>query len=185
MNGAENLAKSVSGDSAPEEPRSSQAAAGQPDSLAGLESKFLQFALDGECYGVDILKVREINGMMDITAVPQTPMFMKGLINLRGKVVPVIDLRLKFGLPETDYDERTSIIVIEIQTIHGQVQMGIVVDTVSEVVTISRQNVEPAPNFGSRLRSEYIKGMAKIRDRVIIILDIDLILTDEELTFKA
>ena len=148
-----------------------------------LENKLLQFELAGEFYGVDILKVREINGMMDITAVPQTPVFMKGLINLRGKVVPVIDLRLKFGLPETDYDERTSIIVIEFKSIHGQVQMGIVVDTVSEVINIPAANIESAPNFGARLRSEYIRGMAKTKDKVIIILDIDLILTDEELTF--
>jgi len=147
------------------------------------ENKLLQFELDGEFYGVDILKVREINGMMDITAVPQTPIFMKGLINLRGKVVPVIDLRLKFGLAESEYDERTSIIVIEFKSIHGQVQMGIVVDTVSEVINIPAANIEPAPNFGARLKSEYIRGMAKTKDKVIIILDIDLILTDEELTF--
>ena len=147
------------------------------------ENKFLQFELDGEYYGVDILKVREINGMMDITAVPQTPVFMKGLINLRGKVVPVIDLRLKFGIQESQYDERTSIIVIEFKSIHGQVQMGIVVDTVSEVINIPAENIEDAPNFGARLKSEYIKGMAKTKNKVIIILDIDLILTDEELTF--
>ena len=147
------------------------------------DGKYLQFELGGEFYGVDILKVREINGMMDITAVPRTPVFLKGLINLRGKVVPVIDLRLKFGLAEADYDERTSIIVIEFQSIYGQVQMGILVDTVSEVVSISSADIEPAPNFGSRMKSEYIKGMAKARGRVVIILDIDLILTDEELTF--
>jgi len=152
-------------------------------SVMDQDNKFLQFELDGEYYGVDILKVREINGMMDITAVPQTPVFMKGLINLRGKVVPVIDLRLKFGLSESQYDERTSIIVIEFKSIHGQVQMGIVVDTVSEVINIPAENIEPSPNFGARLKSEYIKGMAKTKDRVIIILDIDLILTDEELTF--
>jgi purine-binding chemotaxis protein CheW len=147
------------------------------------DNKCLQFELDGEFYGVDILKVREINGMMDITAVPQTPRFMKGLINLRGKVIPVIDLRLKFGLAEAEYDERTSIIVIEFKSIHGHVQMGIVVDTVSEVINIPGENIEAAPNFGARLKSEYIRGMAKTKDRVIIVLDIDLILTDEELTF--
>lgn len=100
-------------------------------------------------------------------------------------MVPVIDLRLKFGLSEWDYDERTSIIVIEFKSIHGQVQMGIVVDTVSEVVNIPAENIEPAPNFGVRLKSEYIKGMAKTKGGVVIILDIDLILTDEELTFGA
>jgi purine-binding chemotaxis protein CheW len=154
-----------------------------PEGRLEQDNKLLQFELDGEFYGVDILKVREINGMMDITAVPQTPVFMKGLINLRGKVVPVIDLRLKFGLSEFEYDERTSIIVIEFKSIHGLVQMGIVVDSVSEVINIPSRNIEAAPNFGARLKSDYIKGMAKTKDRVIIILDIDLILTDEELTF--
>jgi len=147
--------------------------------------KFLQFELDGELYGIAIGKVREINGLMDITAVPQTPVFMKGLINLRGKVVPVINLRLKFGLDEAEYDDRTSIIVIEFKSIYGLVQMGIIVDTVSEVIGLDERLIEPAPNFGARLKSEYIKGVAKIRDRVIIILDIDLILTDEDLTFGA
>jgi purine-binding chemotaxis protein CheW len=145
--------------------------------------KFLQFELAGEFYGLDILKIMEINGLMDITAVPQTPQFMKGLINLRGKVIPVIDLRLKFGLPEETYSERTSIIVIEFNTLSGTTHMGIVVDRVSEVITINKADIEPAPEFGSRLKSEYIKGMAKTKTQVLIILDIDLILTDEELTF--
>ncbi|MDR1297226.1 MAG: chemotaxis protein CheW [Deltaproteobacteria bacterium] len=147
------------------------------------DMKFLRFELAGEFYGLDILKIMEINGMMDITAVPQTPQFMRGLINLRGKVIPVIDLRLKFGLPEEAYTERTSIIVIEFQTVTGPTQMGIVVDRVSEVITINKADIDPAPEFGTRLRSEYIKGMAKTRTQVLIILDIDLILTDEELTF--
>jgi purine-binding chemotaxis protein CheW len=145
--------------------------------------KVLRFELAGEFYGLDILKIREINGMMDITSVPQTPQFMKGLINLRGKVIPVIDLRLKFGLPEEAYTERTSIVVIEFKTIHGATQMGIVVDRVSEVITINLADVDPAPDFGTRLKSEYIKGMAKTKNQVLIILDIDLILTDEDLTF--
>jgi purine-binding chemotaxis protein CheW len=152
---------------------------------ADQDNKFLQFELDSEFYGISITKVREINALMDITAVPQTPVFMKGLINLRGKVVPVLDLRLKFGLDEAAYDKRTSIIVIEFKSIHGLVQMGIIVDTVSEVISLSERQIEPAPNFGSRLKIEYIKGVAKIHDRVVIILDIDLILTDEDLTFGA
>jgi purine-binding chemotaxis protein CheW len=145
--------------------------------------KFLHFELAGEYYGLDILKIMEINGMMDITAVPQTPQFMKGLINLRGKVIPVIDLRLKFGLPQEAYTERTSIIVIEFKTISGPTQMGIVVDRVSEVITIKEADIDPAPEFGARLKSEYIKGVAKTKNTVIIILDIDVILTDQELTF--
>jgi purine-binding chemotaxis protein CheW len=149
------------------------------------DNKYLQFELDEELYGIEIGKVREINGLMDITAVPKTPVFMKGLINLRGKVIPVIDLRLKFGLAEYKYSQKTSIIVIEFKSIHGQVQMGIIVDTVSEVITLGGQNIEPPPEFGARFRSEYIKGVVKIRNRVVIILDIDLILTDEDLTFGA
>lgn len=145
--------------------------------------KFLQFELDNEFYGLDILKIMEINGMMDITAVPQTPRFLKGLINLRGKVIPVIDLRLKFGLPEQAYTERTSIIVIEFKTAKGVTQIGILVDKVSEVITINETEIDPAPEFGTRLKSEYIKGMAKTKTHVIIILDIELILTDEDLTF--
>jgi purine-binding chemotaxis protein CheW len=145
--------------------------------------KFLSFELGGEFYGLDILKIREINGMMDITSVPQTPKFMKGLINLRGKVIPVVDLRLKFGLPEEAYTERTSIIVIEFITIHGPTQMGILVDKVSEVITINEADIDTPPDFGTRLKSEYIKGMAKTKNIVLIILDIDVILTDEDLTF--
>jgi purine-binding chemotaxis protein CheW len=98
-------------------------------------------------------------------------------------VIPVIDLRLKFGLPEEPYSERTSIIVIEFRTVSGPTQMGIVVDMVSEVITINKADIDPAPEFGTSLRSEYIKGMAKTKTQVLIILDIDLILTDEELTF--
>ena len=164
----------------------SEGTSGEYASVAGDHSqdlKFLRFELAGEYYGLDILKIMEINGMMDITAVPQTPKFMKGLINLRGKVIPVIDLRLKFGLPEEQYTERTSIIVIEFKTIAGTTQMGIVVDQVSEVITINAADIDPAPEFGTRLKSEYIKGMAKTKTQVIIILDIELILTDQELTF--
>ncbi|MDR2367938.1 MAG: chemotaxis protein CheW [Deltaproteobacteria bacterium] len=164
----------------------SQAGSVEPTTLSvdhSKDLKFLRFELDGEYYGLDILKIMEINGMMEITSVPQTPQFMKGLINLRGKVIPVIDLRLKFGLPEEAYTERTSIIVIEFKTVVGTTQMGIVVDRVSEVITINQADIVPAPEFGTKLRSEYIKGMAKTKTQVLIILDIDLILTDEELTF--
>jgi purine-binding chemotaxis protein CheW len=147
------------------------------------DQKFLRFELEGEYYGLDILKIMEINGMMEITSVPQTPQFMKGLINLRGKVIPVIDLRLKFGLPEQPYTERSSIIVIEFKTVLGVTQMGIVVDRVSEVITINEADIVPAPDFGTNLKSDYIKGMAKSKNQVLIILNIDLILTDEELTF--
>ena len=148
----------------------------------GRDGKYLTFELARELYGLEILKVREIIGMMDITAVPQTPAFVKGLINLRGKVIPVADLRIKFGMAEMEYTERTAIIVVEISAEGSSVMMGIVVDNVSEVISIAGQDIENAPNFGTRLKTEYILGMAKLKGRVIILLDIEMVLTDEELT---
>jgi purine-binding chemotaxis protein CheW len=146
------------------------------------EGKYLTFELAGEPYGLGILNVREIIGMMDITSVPQTPVFVKGLINLRGKVIPVIDLRLKFGLAEMDYTDRTAIIVVEVPLPSGPVQMGIVVDTVSEVVHFTSVDIEAAPTFGAQVKTDYILGMAKARSKVVILLDIGQVLTDEELT---
>ncbi|MBF0530647.1 MAG: purine-binding chemotaxis protein CheW, partial [Deltaproteobacteria bacterium] len=120
------------------------------------EGKYLTFELTRELYGLEILKVREIMGMMEITHVPQTPAFVKGLINLRGRVIPVVDLRLKFGLSETEYTERTTIIVVEISSESGQILIGIVVDNVSEVLHIAKQDLEITPNFGSNLQTDYI-----------------------------
>lgn len=142
-----------------------------------LEGKYLTFVLGKEEYGLKILSVREIIGIMDITTVPQTPIFMKGVINLRGKVIPVIDLRLKFGMEEIDYTKETCIIVVEVH----DTMMGIVVDTVSEVVDIKDADIEPAPSFGSSISTDFILGMGKIKDKVKILLDIFKVLTDEEL----
>ena len=145
--------------------------------------KYLTFSLAEEEYGIGILKVREIIGMMPITPVPQTPSFVKGVINLRGKVIPVLDLRLKFGMSEIDYTERTTIIVVDIATGQsGDLQIGIVVDSVSEVVNIQDEDVEDAPTFGLSLDTRYILGMAKSDGGVKILLDIDLVLTGEELS---
>jgi purine-binding chemotaxis protein CheW len=146
------------------------------------EGKYLTFSLAKEEYGIGILKVKEIIGMMTITPVPQTPSFVKGVINLRGKVIPVIDLRLKFGMDEIEYDERTSIIVVEVRGGTGTVQIGIVVDSVSEVVNIKSEDIEDTPTFGTRLDTDYILGMAKIGGGVKILLDIDQVLTDEEIS---
>ncbi len=146
------------------------------------EGKFLTFSLANEEYGIGILKVREIIGMMPIRTVPQTPGFVKGVINLRGKVIPVVDLRLKFGMEELEYTERTSIIVIDVQSgPETFVRIGIVVDFVSEVANIKADEVEDAPLFGSQLNTEYILGMAKIGKGVKILLDIDKILAVEDL----
>jgi len=150
---------------------------------AGQEGKFLTFSLANEEYGISILKVREIIGMMPIRTVPQTPGFVKGVINLRGKVIPVVDLRLKFGMEELDYTERTSIIVVDVKG-PGEdfVRIGIVVDFVSEVANIKGEEVEDTPTFGAQLNTEYILGMAKIGKGVKILLDIDRILAVEDLS---
>lgn len=146
------------------------------------DGKYLTFNLAGEEYGIGILKVKEIIGMMPITPVPQTPQFVRGVINLRGQVIPVIDLRLKFGMAELDYTDRTSIIVVEARHGTGKVQIGIVVDSVSEVVNIKGEDVEDTPTFGTKLDTEYILGMAKIQGGVKILLDIDRVLTGQELS---
>ncbi len=124
--------------------------------------------------------MKEIIGMMPITTVPRTPEFVKGVINLRRKVIPVVDLRLKFGMEEIAYAERTCIIVVEISGQAGAILMGIVVDTVSEVLNIKGGDIEDTPVFGARLDTDYILGMAKINGGVKILLDIDKVLSDEE-----
>jgi len=145
------------------------------------EGKYLTFAVADEEYGVGILKVKEIIGMMPITAVPRTPEFVKGVINLRGKVIPVIGLRLKLGMEEVEHTERTCIIVVEIAGVAGAVQIGIVVDSVSEVLNIKEENIEDMPTFGARLDTDYISGMAKIEGNIKILLDIDSVLTTREI----
>ncbi|MDR1871585.1 MAG: chemotaxis protein CheW [Deltaproteobacteria bacterium] len=145
------------------------------------DGKYLTFQLIDEGYGIGILKVREIIGMLPVTPVPQTPSFLKGVINLRGQVIPVVDLRLKFGLPEEEYTERTSIIVVEVKGLTNNIPIGIVVDTVSEVINIQAHEIEPAPSFGSTIDMNFILGMAKTSDGVKILLNIDLVLSAEEL----
>jgi purine-binding chemotaxis protein CheW len=135
--------------------------------------KYLTFALGPEEYGLPVLRVREIIKIMDITAVPQVPSYVKGVINLRGKVIPVIDLRLKFGFAEQAYTERTSIVVVEVNLTGGKVLMGLVVDAVSEVLNISADEIEDTPAFGQDVSTDYMKGMAKVKGRVKILLDLD------------
>ena len=145
------------------------------------DGKYLTFSLSGEEYGISILKIKEIIGMMPITTVPQTPEFVKGVINLRGKVIPVIDLRLRFMMKGIDYTERTCIIVVEIEGASGTVMIGIVVDSVSEVLNIKSEDIEDTPAFGTRLNTEYILGMAKIEGSVKILLDINSVLSSGEI----
>jgi purine-binding chemotaxis protein CheW len=148
--------------------------------MADREGKYLTFSLAGEEYGIGILKVKEIIGMMPITAVPKTPYYVKGVINLRGKVIPVADLRLKFGMDEMAYTERTCIVVVEIQGKTGQILMGMVVDSVSEVLNIRNNEIEDAPAFGTQMDTAYILGMAKTGGGIKILLDIDKVLGQGE-----
>jgi len=142
--------------------------------------KYLTFSLADEEYGVEILKIKEIIGMMPITTVPKTPEFVKGVINLRGKVIPVIDLRLRFSMEKSDYTERTCIIVVDLKNKATDILIGVVVDSVSEVLNIKEENIEDTPTFGTRLDTAYILGMAKMEGRVKILLDIDQVLSAEE-----
>lgn len=156
----------------------SEAQRGAQDQKSG---KYLTFTLAEEEYGIGILKIKEIIGMMAITTVPQTPHYVKGVVNLRGKVIPVIDLRLRFGMESIEYSERTCIIVVEMAGETTDVIIGIVVDTVSEVLNIKTEEIEEPPRFGTRLETDYIQGMAKTEDGVKILLDIDRVLRSEEL----
>jgi purine-binding chemotaxis protein CheW len=144
------------------------------------ESKYLTFTLAGEEYGIGILKVKEIIGMIAITTIPQTPAHVKGVINLRGKVIPVIDLRLKFGMPTLEYTERTCIIVIEVTQEVGYILIGILVDSVSEVLNIKGVDIEDTPNFGAHLNTDFILGMAKSGGSIKILLDIDKVMNADE-----
>jgi purine-binding chemotaxis protein CheW len=153
--------------------------------MADKEGKYLTFTLAEEEYGIGILEIKEIIGMLPITSVPQTPDFVKGVINLRGKVIPVMDLRLRFGMPSIDYTERTCIIVVEIAGSTETILIGIVVDAVSEVLNIKGDDIEKTPTFGTKLNTDYILGMAKMEGSVKILLDIDRVLSNDELTLLS
>lgn len=142
--------------------------------------KFLTFELGGEVYGLDILRVKEIVGIMGITPVPQAPSHVKGVLNLRGKIIPVVDLRLKFGFPERAYDDRTCIIVVELAAENGKSLVGSIVDAVSEVTAISEADIEPTPDMGGGVSSGFIHGMAKIKGKVVILLDIGKVLSSSD-----
>jgi purine-binding chemotaxis protein CheW len=155
----------------------SNASAGA-DQRAG---KYLAFRLGKEDFAIQVLKVREIVGIQDITAVPQMPNHVKGVINLRGKVIPVVDLRLKFGLPEREYTQRTCIIVVQVHSAGVAMQSGIIVDEVSEVLNLAGAEIEDTPDFGEDVATPYLLGMAKAKDSVKMLLDIDQVLANSEM----
>ena len=150
------------------------------DHIAALAGKYLTFCMGNEEYGLEILRVREIIGLMDITPVPRTPNYVRGVINLRGKVIPVVDLRLKFGLPPQDATEKTCIIVVQVNRAGAEVTMGIIVDEVSEVLDIAAELIEPSPDFGSSFNTDFILGMGKVAKKVIMLLDVNKVLAAGE-----
>jgi purine-binding chemotaxis protein CheW len=138
--------------------------------------KYLTFSLASEEYGLEILKVREIIGIMDITFMPQLPNYVKGVINLRGKVIPVIDLRLKFGLEPAEYTEQTCIVVVDVGSL-----VGVIVDTVQEVLDIDASQIDPPPPLGASVDTSFVLGMGKVKDDVKILLDIDKVLASDDI----
>ena len=140
--------------------------------------KYLIFDLANEEFGIQILKVREIIGLQDITYIPHTPACVKGVINLRGKVIPVIDLRLKFAMEEATCNDRTCIIVVGVQGNTGVILTGVIVDSVSEVLNIASSDIEESPDFGETSDVGYLLGMAKVKGKVKILLDIDKVLAN-------
>ena len=158
--------------------REQATAPNQGDNRGG---KYLVFHLGQEEFGIRVLKVREIMGIQDITAVPQTPAHIKGVINLRGKVIPVLDLRLKFGLPEQEYTQRTCIIVVQVRGDGRPMLMGIVVDGVAEVLNLAAADIEDTPDFGDGTATPYLLGMATVKGKVKILLEIDRVLTSQDL----
>ncbi len=158
-----------------------EAAMSATKDLGEMAGKYLTFLLGDEEYGIEILKVQEIIGMMSVTTVPRTPEFVRGVINLRGKVIPVVELRLKFGMETCEDTERTCIIVVQVAGEGVDVTMGIIVDQVSEVLEISSEEIEPPPSFGTDIDTDFILAVGKIANRVVMLLDVDKVLSSGEL----
>ena len=153
-----------------------------PDRRQNAAGKYLTFALQRESYGIDVLKVREIIRLTNITAVPRMPEYVKGVINLRGKIIPVMDLRLRFGFPDAQSTDSTCIIVVQVKLPDGKsTQMGLVVDGVEEVANIAAGEIEETPDFGAQIATNCIVGMAKIKGAVKTLLDIDSVVGAENL----
>jgi purine-binding chemotaxis protein CheW len=151
-----------------------------PQKVDQRAGKYLTFQLGNEEFAIQVLRVREIMGVQEITAVPQTPSYVKGVINLRGKVIPVVDLRLKFGMPETEHTQRTCIIVVQIHGEREKLLIGVIVDAVSEVLTLQPGEIENTPDFGSGVATPYLLGLAKIKGKVKILLDIEVVLSTQD-----
>lgn len=154
-------------------------------SLQGEESQYLTFTLRGEMFAIGILNIKEILEYGQLTSVPMMPDFIRGVINLRGSVVPVVDLAARFGDKSCEVTKRTCIVIIEVSTDDGRQDIGVVVDAVSEVLEIPAGEIEPAPAFGARIRTDFIQGMGKVDGRFVIILEVDKVLSVDELALVS
>lgn len=146
-----------------------------------LSDQFLTFIMAGEEYGVDILTVQEIRGWESVTPIPNAPSHVKGVINLRGTIVPIIDLRLRFGLADVSYGPMTVVIVMKVESARGKRIMGIVVDAVSDVYSLSMQEVRGAPDLGDHVNTSYIKGLVNVDSKMVILLDINELLGNDNI----
>ncbi len=149
--------------------------------LKNAGGKYLTFVLGNEVYGLEILKVQEIIGIMNVTRVPRTPAYIRGVINLRGKVIPVIDLRLKFDMESMSDTERTCIIVVQLRQDGQLMTVGIIVDEVSEVLPLTSEQITPPPSFGSGVDTDFILGMGRVGEKVLTLLDIDRALSSSDI----
>ncbi len=143
--------------------------------------QFLTFVLAGEEYGVDILRVQEIKGWDAVTHIPNTPEYIRGVMNLRGTIVPIIDLRIRFNMEKLEYGPVTVVIVLRVDNPEGSRIMGIVVDGVSDVYNVSESDIKPSPDFGSSVNTAFVKGLATVDEKMVIIMDIDQLLNSDEL----
>jgi purine-binding chemotaxis protein CheW len=165
--------------------RSAVAIREEPSAEAGEQHQYLTFLLADEMFAIGILSIREIIEYGVVTDVPMTPPFIRGVLNLRGAVVPVIDLALRFGRPAQENTKRTCIVIVEIEAANGSQQMGVVVDAVSEVLEIPAAEIEPPPEFGARIRNDFIKGMGKIDGKFVIVLDLNRVMSIDEVAVVA
>ncbi|HEX5394436.1 MAG TPA: chemotaxis protein CheW [Rhodocyclaceae bacterium] len=153
--------------------------------LGAEQQQYLTFTLGDEMFAIGILSIREIIEYGNLTEVPMTPPFIRGVINLRGAVVPVIDLAIRFGRQPRETTRRTCIVIIEVETEKGRQEMGIVVDAVSEVLEIPSSEIEPPPEFGTRIRNDFIAGMGKVNGNFVVLLDVSRVLSMEEVAVVA
>ncbi|MCW8901574.1 MAG: chemotaxis protein CheW [Gammaproteobacteria bacterium] len=153
--------------------------------IEGDATQFLTFILDDEAYGVEILRVQEIKGWTPVTRIPNTPKYMQGVLNLRGTIVPIVDMRMRFDLQRVEYTPVTVIIVLSVKSESGERVIGLVVDSVSDVIDVNAKDIKATPNFGTTLNTEFINGLATSAENMVMLLDVDKLLSVDEMTALA